>query len=221
VGYSVAVNGTGSQRVGTVTIAGQTFTVTQAAACSFSITPTGVSVAAAGVSSGVAVTAGTGCAWTAVSNDAWTTVTSGASGSGNGTTSYSVAANTSSQRTGTITIAGQTFTVTQAGGFTDYPLVAGTSTIKAVHITELRTRINTLRGGCGLSSYSFTDSTLTAGSTTARAVHLTDLRTALGQAYVACGQTAPTYTDATLTAGTTVIKAVHIAELRAAVIALE
>ena len=132
-----------------------------------------------------------------------------------------MATNTATERTGTITIAGQTFTVTQAGGFTDYPLVAGTSTIKVVHITELRTRINTLRVGCGLSNFAFTDSTLTAGSTTIQAVHVTELRTALGQAYVACGQTAPTYTDATLTAGSTVIKAVHIAELRAAVIALE
>ena len=221
VNYSVAANGTGSQRVGTVTIAGETFTVTQAAACSFAISPTSVTVAAAGTSSTVAVTAGSGCAWTATSNDAWITVTSGATGTGDGTVGHSVAANTAAARTGTITIAGQTFTVTQAGGFTDYPLVAGTSTIKAVHFTELRTRINALRVGCSLSNFAFTDATLTAGSTTIQAVHVTELRTALGQAYVGCGQSAPTFTDATLTAGSTVIKAVHIAELRAAVIALE
>jgi YD repeat-containing protein len=62
------------------------------------------------------VTAGAGCAWTAVSNAGWITVTSGASGTGNGTVGYSVAANGGSdQRQGTVTIAGQTFTVTQAG----------------------------------------------------------------------------------------------------------
>ena len=108
-----------------------------------------------------------------------------------------------------------------APAFTDDPLTTGTTQVKAVHITELRTRINALRNGCGLSNYFFTDSTVTAGSTMAQAVHLTDLRTALGQAYVACGQSAPTYTDATLATGVTVITAVHIAELRAAVIALE
>jgi hypothetical protein len=108
-----------------------------------------------------------------------------------------------------------------ADGFTDSPLVAGTSTIKVVHITELRTRIQTLRVGCGLSNFAFTDSTLTAGSTTIQAVHVTELRTALGQAYVGCGQSAPTFTDATLAAGIMVIKAVHITELRAAVTALE
>ena len=49
-----------------------------------------------------------------VSNASWMTVTSGASGSGPGTVAFSVAANTGAARTGTLTIAGQTFTVTQA-----------------------------------------------------------------------------------------------------------
>jgi hypothetical protein len=40
------------------------------------------------------VTAGSTCDWTASSNAAWITVTSGASGSGNGTVSYSLTANT-------------------------------------------------------------------------------------------------------------------------------
>ena len=63
-------------------------------ACTYSINPTSVTVAAAAGTGSVAVTAGSGCAWTAVSNDAWITVTGGASGTGNGTVSYSVAANT-------------------------------------------------------------------------------------------------------------------------------
>ncbi len=41
-------------------------------------------------------------------------ITSGASGTGNGTVNYSIAANTGVQRVGTMTISGQTFTVTQA-----------------------------------------------------------------------------------------------------------
>jgi hypothetical protein len=64
----------------------------------------------------VSVTAPSGCPWTASSSAGWITITSGSSGSGNGTVSYSVAANTStSSRTGTMTIAGQTFTVNQSG----------------------------------------------------------------------------------------------------------
>jgi Zn-dependent metalloprotease len=84
--------------------------------CTFSISPGSASYAAAGGTGTVTVTAGAGCTWTAVSNSAFITVTSGASGSGNGSVGYSVAANTgSTTRTGTMTIAGQTFTVTQAG----------------------------------------------------------------------------------------------------------
>ena len=44
------------------------------------------------------------------------TITSGSSGSGNGTVHYTVAANTSTnEQVGTMTIAGQTFTVTESG----------------------------------------------------------------------------------------------------------
>jgi hypothetical protein len=50
-----------------------------------------------------------------VSNDSFITLTSGNSGSGNGTVNYSVAANPGAARTGTMTIAGHTFTVTQDG----------------------------------------------------------------------------------------------------------
>ncbi|MBF0559730.1 MAG: C10 family peptidase, partial [Nitrospirae bacterium] len=60
-------------------------------------------------------TSPTNCSWTAVSNASWITITSGSSGTGNGTVSYSVSANTSSSpRTGTMTIGVQTFTVTQS-----------------------------------------------------------------------------------------------------------
>ncbi|HEX8649218.1 MAG TPA: M36 family metallopeptidase [Pyrinomonadaceae bacterium] len=84
--------------------------------CTFSINPTSASFAAAGGTGSVSVTAGAGCSWTAVSNASFITITGGSSGSGNGTVSYSVASNTSTaSRSGTMTIAGLTFTVTQAG----------------------------------------------------------------------------------------------------------
>jgi Zn-dependent metalloprotease len=85
-------------------------------ACSFSINPTSASFAAAGGSASVTVTTTAGCNWTAVSNSSFITITSGASGSGSGTVNYSVAANTSTaSRSGSMTIAGLTFSVTQAG----------------------------------------------------------------------------------------------------------
>lgn len=57
-----------------------------------------------------------GFAWSAESSAAWITITSGVSGVGSGTVSYAVAANPyGATRTGTITIGGQVFTITQAG----------------------------------------------------------------------------------------------------------
>jgi len=89
------------------------FTVTPG--CSYSINPTAQAFSASGAAGTVQVTVAAGCSWTAASNAAWVTITGGISGSGNGTVSYSVAANSGTTRTGTVTIAGQTFTVTQAG----------------------------------------------------------------------------------------------------------
>jgi Concanavalin A-like lectin/glucanases superfamily/Putative binding domain, N-terminal len=117
VNYSVAANNVDCiPRTGTVTIEGQTFTVTQAAGSgSYSINPTNASYFSTGGNGSVTVTAGSGCGWTAVSNPGWITVTSGSSGTGPGTVNYSVAVNTTfGTRTGTVTVAGQTFTVLQS-----------------------------------------------------------------------------------------------------------
>jgi hypothetical protein len=82
--------------------------------CTYYIFPTSQSFSSAGGSGSVNVTAPSGCPWTATSNASWITITSGSSGNGNGTVNYSVASNPSTTpRTGTMTIAGQTFTVTQ------------------------------------------------------------------------------------------------------------
>jgi len=88
------------------------FTIAAAGTCSYSISPSSRSFGLSGGTGSVTVTAGSGCAWTATSNAGFVTITSGASGTGNGTVNYSVGA-ASSSRTGTLTIAGQTFTVTQ------------------------------------------------------------------------------------------------------------
>jgi 6-phosphogluconolactonase len=105
--------------------------------------------------------------------------------------------------------------------FIDDPLTGLTPTIKAVHILELRTRIDAVRAQFGLGPFSYTDPKLVDGFSDIRAVHVNDLRTALADVYTATGTTQPEYTDPTLTIGTTIMKFAHITELRAAVLAIE
>jgi uncharacterized protein (TIGR03437 family) len=83
--------------------------------CDFTVAPLNQSFTSAGGQGSVNVTTESGCAWTAVSNATWITVNSGASGNGNGTVAFTVAANTTTAgRTGTLTVAGKTVNVTQA-----------------------------------------------------------------------------------------------------------
>jgi uncharacterized repeat protein (TIGR03803 family) len=84
--------------------------------CTLSINPTNAVFDAVGGSDSVSVTAPNGCDWSATSNDSFITIISDSSGSGNGPVHYTVAANTSTnEQVGTMTIAGQTFTVTESG----------------------------------------------------------------------------------------------------------
>lgn len=116
INYSVAAN-SGGARNAVISAGGQTATITQASAsaCNYGVSPTSASFAASGGTGTVNVTAPAGCAWTASSSFGFITITSGSSGSGNGTVSYSVSANSGSARTGAMTIAGQTVTITQSG----------------------------------------------------------------------------------------------------------
>jgi hypothetical protein len=117
VAYAVDANTSSSSRSGTMTVAGQTFMVMQNStpSCTYAINPPQAAFGAAGGTGTVAVTAPSGCPWAAVSNAGWITVTSGTPGAGSGTVGYSVVPYTGKprSRTGTMTIAGQTFTVKQ------------------------------------------------------------------------------------------------------------
>ena len=119
--------------------------------------------------------------------------------------------------------AAQSFTVrvTRTPPFTDDPLRPGETPVRAVHFTELRTRIDVLRRAAGLGPFPWTDPVLTPGVTPVRLAHLLELREAIAAAHTAAGRPAPRWTDASPTAGTAPIRAAHVAELRAAVTALE
>lgn len=111
--------------------------------------------------------------------------------------------------------------VSSGSAFTDDPLTAGVTFVRTVHVTELRTRIDSLRVHFGLGAAVYTDPTLTAGATIVRGVHIQELRQALVEAYQAAMTAPPSFTDPSLQSGTTQIRAVHITELRVAVEVLE
>jgi hypothetical protein len=117
VNFTAAAH-TGTSREGTLTIAGKSFVVTQGSGCSFTINPAAHTMPAAGGSVTVSVSSAASCAWTASSNAPWLTVVSGGNGSGPGSVRVDAPANIGAPRTGTVTIAGQTLTVTQESGCT-------------------------------------------------------------------------------------------------------
>ena len=107
---------TGASRSGTLLVAGQVVTVTQGQGCTASITPTSQSVAASGGTGSISVATEAGCLWSAGSNASWIAITSGQNGNGPGTIAFATAASTGPARSATLTVAGQTFTVSQASG---------------------------------------------------------------------------------------------------------
>lgn len=103
----------GPARAGSVLVGSQRIAIAQASGCSYAVSPAGQQIAGIGGQASASVAAAAGCAWTAASAVNWIAMTT-SSGSGSGQVTFSVAPNLAPSRTGTITIAGQTHTVTQA-----------------------------------------------------------------------------------------------------------
>jgi hypothetical protein len=133
VELSIGINN-GAARAGTVTIAGRILTVNQApaqASCVFTVAPLTLAAPDAGATAAVDVGSGEGCLWTAASQAPWISVTAGANGAGNGRVEMTVAPNTGAARTGTVAIAGQTFTVNQAAAPAPCSFVLTPTTVDA------------------------------------------------------------------------------------------
>jgi S-layer homology domain/Putative binding domain, N-terminal len=80
------------------------------------------SYAANGGNGSVTVAGPNGPSWTATTSDSWIMINNAGPGTGNGSVTYTVTANSAStNRIGTITIANQTFTVYQGASFADVP----------------------------------------------------------------------------------------------------
>lgn len=97
-----------------------TITVAPGASCGMMLGSAVASAPGAGGTGSFSLTAANGCAWEALSNAPWITFPVPPTGAGSGSIQYAVASNPGGARSGTIAIAGQSFTINQAarGGAT-------------------------------------------------------------------------------------------------------
>ncbi|NOT63185.1 MAG: hypothetical protein HOP19_23495, partial [Acidobacteria bacterium] len=116
VNFTVAPNINAAPRVGSLLVAEQTVTVTQAAGagCTYEFTPATQNFLSYGGFGTVTMTASNDCAWAATASDSWVSVLPGFAARGNGTINFNVAPNPSQQmRVATITLGNRNFIVTQ------------------------------------------------------------------------------------------------------------
>jgi hypothetical protein len=159
VGFTVSANTTTSLRTAITTVAGKTFSVSQAgmqAPCTYSISPASASIAAAATTGTILVTTQSHCDWTATSSSGFITFQNGTGRTGPGTVVYDIAANTSSFRSGTATVAGKTFTVWQgapaATPSCTYSINPGSLNISAAAVSG--TIVITTQTGCSWNATS-------------------------------------------------------------------
>lgn len=115
LGYSVAANGQVTTRRGSVVVNDSRIDIAQAGApCRFELSAASGSIAATGGALSVTVSAQPTCAWNAVSQVDWLRIEGAREGIGQGTVRLAVSANPGVARQGTVVIAGQSYTVSQA-----------------------------------------------------------------------------------------------------------
>ena len=120
LGAGVNISSFGEDEAGELYVVGLGGSVSRIAAvatsCTYAASPSRATFTAQGGTGTVNVTTGAGCGWSATSGESWIAITSGATGSGSGTVTYSVAPYSGRQgsRNGKLTIANQTTNIRQS-----------------------------------------------------------------------------------------------------------
>ncbi len=155
-GWSGGCSGTGVCTVPMTAVTSVTaeFNATSSS-CTYSTNYANLSFGPSGGANSIGVApSSTTCSWTATSNVYWITMGSPICSGTQCTASYTVAANTTgSSRSGTITVAGQTFTITQAGS------------------TQSQYSLTITKAGTGSGSISSTTGTITWNGNTGTATY--------------------------------------------------
>jgi hypothetical protein len=128
-GYSVVV----SNAAGTATSSTANLTVT----CGYTLSASSAAFSSAGGSGSVNVTTAGSCDWEVLEVPSWVTIDSGSSGTGNGSVTYTVAANTNSaNRSATLEIGGRNYTISQGAPDLTRPTVAFSTPSASASITN-------------------------------------------------------------------------------------
>ena len=173
VSFTVAANPVPTPRSGALVVSTQRVPLSQAAApCHFDLNRTRETTGSGGGRLSVDVSTLTGCAWTATSTVNWIEIQSGRSGNAGGTVVLDVSANAGAERVGQVTIAGQTYTVTQNGAAATPllpPLVPGS--------VEVAGTVQNISGRCPTIRFGLSGRTVVTNSETEfRNLKCTDVR---------------------------------------------
>jgi hypothetical protein len=114
INLTVAANPNQNARSLRLYIADNYVSLVQSGQCSFSVTPPGT-ILWSGGSVTIPVSTTSGCTWTSSSNVSWASVSGSPGTTGSGSVTFTIARNPAGPgpRTGTVTVAGQTITLTQ------------------------------------------------------------------------------------------------------------
>ncbi|ETR67431.1 MAG: hypothetical protein OMM_11609, partial [Candidatus Magnetoglobus multicellularis str. Araruama] len=118
VSYSVEPNQSVQPRTGSISIGGAvTFVIEQdAKSCHYTLSEKSINIDSNGGEFSVSVSTENECQWSAISNDNWIIINSNSESIGDGPVKFSVQDNADSEmRTGSMTIANQTYTIVQKG----------------------------------------------------------------------------------------------------------
>lgn len=139
-------------------------TITSGATCTYSISPTSASVPAQGGNGLINVTADPGCTWTVITDPtSFISIVPGSSGVGNGVVAYTVGTNPGLPRSGTITIAGQSFIVNQGGTAAGPLTITSVSNLLGATQGVGYSAILTATGGTGIYTWTVTSGSLPPG----------------------------------------------------------
>ena len=116
-------------------------------ACSYTLSVSSFSFGAPGGTGAVTVSADAGCSWTARADASWLSITNGATGTGEGVVSFSATTNTATAaRTGSLTVAGRSVSVSQDGAVCQY-VVSPIELTPCMPAAQLTTSVTT-EAGC-------------------------------------------------------------------------